>query len=374
LSKKKREKRGKKARRERSSDLFLHFPLLFCFCEKLSDFLFLFFALPAKIRSSRSVPPSAKLPRVVAALRVRSASCFSTKGNRAAQWNARVQHNTKGRGYEEHAFHIFSCFPQLRPSMASRNKAANSASVEMSSSHEDALAASGLVTQELEPITEEYGPEEYVKAYELEVSNHESHIQNRTRAPPAKSAAKDKRRRHSRSGGDTDLRDAAAASFASRYTLGDPVGEGSFAVVRKGVEVATGGEVAVKCMLKERVAPDSVLLQRELKAAQTLRHEHIVRFREVAEDALSIYMVFDLVYGVDLLDFISAGRTFSDEETQRISYQLTSAVDYCHRNYVAHRDIKLENVMVDTRHGVQATLLDFGLCFIHTSEVRPSSF
>jgi serine/threonine protein kinase len=159
-----------------------------------------------------------------------------------------------------------------------------------------------------------------------------------------------------------------ADGVPERYNLGKTLGEGSFAVVRKGVEVDTGAVRAVKCMSKERVRADSVLLLRELEAGKKLRHKHLVRFREFDEDARFCYMVFDLIPGIDLLQFIMNGEKFSHDQTRRVTRQMADALKYCHSHFIAHRDIKLENVMVDVSRGsrVNAVLLDFGLCYPHS--------
>jgi serine/threonine protein kinase len=158
----------------------------------------------------------------------------------------------------------------------------------------------------------------------------------------------------------------AVADISVRYGLGDVIGEGSFGQVRRATDVQTGIEVAIKIMPKEKLK-DTTLLDREIAAGNKLQHAHIVSFLAYLEDPQSSFLVFGLVPGMDLLECISAGVTFSQANARLISQQATSALAFCHENCVAHRDIKLENVMIDTVNGVNTTLIDFGLCSVFES-------
>ena len=65
------------------------------------------------------------------------------------------------------------------------------------------------------------------------------------------------------------------------------------------------------------------------------------------EERKKIYLVFELVNGGDLFDYTIARGRLSEREARRIMREVVSAVAYCHAHMVVHRDIKLENLLMD---------------------------
>jgi len=73
-----------------------------------------------------------------------------------------------------------------------------------------------------------------------------------------------------------------------------------------------------------------------------------------------MYIVTDFIKGKTLSKLLEEeATTFSEGESAHLLHQLASAINHCHSKNITHRDVKLENIMVDERMNV--TLLDFGL-------------
>ncbi|KAG7283906.1 hypothetical protein CRUP_034093 [Coryphaenoides rupestris] len=118
-----------------------------------------------------------------------------------------------------------------------------------------------------------------------------------------------------------------------RYEVMETLGKGTYGTVKKAVERSTRNTVAIKSIRKERVTEDldRVHIQRELEITASLRHPNIIRFFEVFEGRDKIVIV---------MEYASRGELY----------------DY---NGVVHRDLKLENILLDRDLNVK--LADFGL-------------
>jgi 5'-AMP-activated protein kinase catalytic alpha subunit len=63
--------------------------------------------------------------------------------------------------------------------------------------------------------------------------------------------------------------------------------------------------------------------------------------------------------GGSLLDYVRARKKLSEKEAARFFHQLCRALEHCHQHGIVHRDVKLENVLLDAGENVK--LIDFGL-------------
>jgi len=129
-----------------------------------------------------------------------------------------------------------------------------------------------------------------------------------------------------------------------------------------------GSPVIIKKINKKEVEAEWV--ENEINAGKTLKHEGLVNFRDHFEDNENHYLVLDYVVGKDLLTFLE-DREFQclpEVVARTIFRQLVTSIQYCHSKGVSHKDLKLENIMVDRR--MRCSLIDFGLCeFVSTSGI-----
>lgn len=134
------------------------------------------------------------------------------------------------------------------------------------------------------------------------------------------------------------------------YLLGRKLGEGSFAKVKEGLHTLTGQKVAIKVIDKKKAKEDAYVsknMRREGKLLQMIIHPNIIQLYELMETENSYYLVTELCEGGDLMDYICARKYLSEVCTRKFIRQIISAVDYLHRIGILHRDLKIENLLLD---------------------------
>uniref|UniRef100_A0A3B4AU75 non-specific serine/threonine protein kinase n=1 Tax=Periophthalmus magnuspinnatus TaxID=409849 RepID=A0A3B4AU75_9GOBI len=146
------------------------------------------------------------------------------------------------------------------------------------------------------------------------------------------------------------------------YLIGRKLGEGSFAKVREGLHALTGEKVAVKVIDKRKAKKDSYVtknLRREGHIQQMIRHPNITQLLDILETENSYYLVMELCPGGNLMNRIYDKKRLEERETQKYIRQLVLAVEHLHRAGVVHRDLKIENLLLDEQDNIK--LIDFGL-------------
>ena len=153
-----------------------------------------------------------------------------------------------------------------------------------------------------------------------------------------------------------------------RYELGELLGRGGMAEVRKGTDVRLGRTVAIK-RLRTDLASDATFqarFRREAQSAASLNHTAIVSVYDTGEETSSDgsnvsqpYIVMEYVAGRTLRDILREGRKILPERALEITSGVLSALDYSHRAGIIHRDIKPGNVMLTPSGDVK--VMDFGI-------------
>ncbi|XP_069727182.1 hormonally up-regulated neu tumor-associated kinase isoform X2 [Phaenicophaeus curvirostris] len=158
------------------------------------------------------------------------------------------------------------------------------------------------------------------------------------------------------------LRDFQHTKRVGNYLIGRKLGEGSFAKVREGLHVLTGEKVAVKVIDKKRAKRDTYVtknLRREGQIQQMIRHPNIAQLLDILETENSYYLVMELCPGGNLMHKIYEKKRLEEHEARKYIRQLILAVEHLHRAGVVHRDLKIENLLLDEDNNIK--LIDFGL-------------
>ncbi|XP_071801112.1 uncharacterized protein [Asterias amurensis] len=153
------------------------------------------------------------------------------------------------------------------------------------------------------------------------------------------------------------------------YVVGDTVGEGSFGKVRMGTHTDTEERVAMKIIDKRLVAKREYVrknLRREAVVLQRLSHPNIIRLYEVLETSNNYYLVMEFAEGGPFMKYLCERKKLSERETRKFMRQLVSAVEFMHQADVVHRDIKVENFLLD--EDMNLKVIDFGLSNIMGSD------
>ncbi|XP_004464808.2 NUAK family SNF1-like kinase 2 [Dasypus novemcinctus] len=145
-----------------------------------------------------------------------------------------------------------------------------------------------------------------------------------------------------------------------RYEFLETLGKGTYGKVKKARE-SSGRLVAIKSIRKDRIKDEQDLMhiRREIEIMSSLNHPHIIAIHEVFESSSKIVIVMEYASRGDLYDYISERPRLSEREARHFFRQIISAVYYCHQNGVVHRDLKLENILLDASGNIK--IADFGL-------------
>lgn len=191
---------------------------------------------------------------------------------------------------------------------------------------------------------------------------------------------------------------ATDLSYIGNYQILSTIGSGSMGIVKLGVDMRSGNQVAIK-ILKQHI-PTSDYLEtihpnqlpclrsgwrplskqetddqrsmRELSFGFLMHHPNIVSLHEVILSDGHYYMIYDYVKGSPLLDFIVNHGRLKEKYARRFFRQLVSCIEYIHSHSIVHRDLKIENVLID-KQGI-LHLIDFGLANVYAPDSLLATF
>lgn len=144
------------------------------------------------------------------------------------------------------------------------------------------------------------------------------------------------------------------------YHIEDRLGRGGMGEIFRAYDTKKRRHVAIKT-IQSSMASDELAYRRfvrEMKLASGLHHPAIVEVYEVIQRGDGACVVMELVHGFTLAKALRQGP-LKLSDTLHIAHQVCSGLVEAHRNYIVHRDIKVENIMISYRNEVK--ILDFGL-------------
>jgi len=156
------------------------------------------------------------------------------------------------------------------------------------------------------------------------------------------------------------------------------LGTGTFSTVRVATHKETGMQYAVKAINLVGIQPQTLVrLRREIQVLRSLNHKNIIQLYEIFEEDGKLFMIMELCTGGELWHFLQRVEIFpngekfyysplgkvelSEKRVARIIKGIVEAIHYCHQRHVAHRDLKLENLMLESEEeDANIKLIDFG--------------
>lgn len=160
------------------------------------------------------------------------------------------------------------------------------------------------------------------------------------------------------------------------WQLGKTIGQGSMGKVKVARNSESGETVAIKIIPRQSVDENGnpkdekadrskeVRTAREAAMATLLDHPYICGMRDVQRTNYHWYMLFEYVDGGQMLDYIIAHGRLKEKQARKFGRQIASALDYCHRNSIVHRDLKIENILISKSGDIK--IIDFGLSNLYS--------
>ena len=146
------------------------------------------------------------------------------------------------------------------------------------------------------------------------------------------------------------------------YKYGRIIGQGAFGKVNIGLNILSGRVVAIKSFNKEKLELNSENMKKimyETNLMQKLNHPNITKILETFEDQKYFLIVMEYINGGNLFSFIKKRRKLSEKISKFLFKQIILGIKYIHSNNIVHRDIKLENILIDLNNRVK--ICDFGI-------------
>ena len=145
------------------------------------------------------------------------------------------------------------------------------------------------------------------------------------------------------------------------YRAGKMLGRGAFGKVSLGMHRLSRKLVALKSINKEFMSDDKQKskIMHEVGILLRLRHCSVVKLYETFETKRHMLLTMELCAGGDLLNYVRKRKKLDEDVARVIFKQIIEGLGYIHRKRVLHRDIKLDNILLDGKGNVK--IADFGV-------------
>jgi len=185
------------------------------------------------------------------------------------------------------------------------------------------------------------------------------HVSSTNNAGPGSSSSSAKKKVGDSASARVSSRRTGEEPHIGKYRLLKTIGKGNFAKVKLAKHIPTGKEVAIKIIDKTQLNPGSLQkLFREVRIMKTLDHPNIVKLFQVIETEKTLYLVMEYASGGEVFDYLVLHGRMKEKEARAKFRQIVSAVQYCHQKKIIHRDLKAENLLLDSEMNIK--IADFG--------------
>ena len=153
------------------------------------------------------------------------------------------------------------------------------------------------------------------------------------------------------------------------YLYGRLIGQGAFGKVNIGLNILTGRVVAIKSFNKKNLNKNGDNMKKilyETNLMKKLNHPNITKILEMFEDDEYILIAMEYINGGNLFSFVKKRRKLSEKTAKFLFRQIILGIKHIHSQKIVHRDIKLENILIDLNNNIK--ICDFGIGRILSSK------
>ena len=145
------------------------------------------------------------------------------------------------------------------------------------------------------------------------------------------------------------------------YWIGKILGKGAFGKVNLAMHWLTEKLVAIKSINKNYLKEDSSKkkVMQEVYILKKIWHPNVIRLYETFETKKHILFVLEMCSGGDLLNYVWKWRWLKEDAAKYMFKQLIDGLQSIHSKNIVHRDIKLDNILLD--HNGNLKIGDFGV-------------
>lgn len=159
------------------------------------------------------------------------------------------------------------------------------------------------------------------------------------------------------------------------YILDRTLGTGATGKVKLAKHSKTGEKVGIKIIKKELFYDKPSLrikVQREISVMKLMFHPHVIKIFDVLEDSKYLFLIIEYASRGELFNFLAQKREINNREALCFFQQIISGLEYCHKHRICHRDLKLENILLDVDYNIK--IADFGMASLSIPDIMLKTF
>lgn len=152
-----------------------------------------------------------------------------------------------------------------------------------------------------------------------------------------------------------------ATALEGRYQILRELGRGGMGIVFQAHDKDLNEQVAIKVLSPLLGSDPDALerLKREVSSARRITHPNVIRIHDISERNGLHFVSMEFFQGMNLKDYIRKSGNLSQMQALSIALQVCDGLEAAHRQGVIHRDLKSQNILINTSN--QVKIIDFGL-------------
>jgi len=163
--------------------------------------------------------------------------------------------------------------------------------------------------------------------------------------------------------------------FVGSYILDKTLGVGATGKVKLAKHSRTKEKVGVKIIKKDLFYDKPSLrlkIQREISVMKLMFHPHVIKIYDVLEDSKYLFLIIEYASKGELFNYLVEKRKLENREALKFFHEIISGLEYCHKHRICHRDLKLENILLDMK--LQIKIADFGMASLSIPNIMLKTF